>query len=54
MGNKSFMAENSEIPILTISRKLEVYFFVLKKKIHWLGRGFKIGLDEKGGKIKEI
>ena len=53
-GQQLFLAEDSENPILTISKKFEVFCFVLKKIIHWLGQGFKVGLDEKGGKIKEI
>ena len=50
---KLFLAENSEIPIFTIYFELEVIFF-WKKGIHWLGQGFKTGLDEKGGKTKKI
>ena len=32
MKAQSFLAENSEIPILTISGELKVYFFLEKKR----------------------
>ena len=53
IGDKNYVGGKLRNPIFTISLELEV-FFLLKKGIHWLGQGFKIGLEDKCGKIKEI
>ena len=45
-GQKLFLAENSEIPIFTITSKLEGKKNLRKKGMHWLGQGTQIGINE--------
>ena len=53
VGQTLFLAENSEIVIFAIFLVFECNFLLLKKGMHWLGPGSKIGLNEKLGKFKE-
>ena len=52
VGQKKMFAENSEIIIFAIPAVFECNF-LLKKGMHWLGPGSKIGHNEKLGKFKE-
>ena len=50
---KEKLAENSEIMIFAISSVFERILLLLKRGMHWIGPGSKIGLDEKLSKYTE-
>ena len=53
IGQKFSLAENSEIHIFAIFSVFKGHIFEEKKGRHWLGPGFKIGINEKFGKFME-